>query len=296
MPLIDPRDWDLGVHVENGVQTATNGISDSKAPNEITSQFASVEDTILAFSKTPARPSFRSVACSKVLIHPEQGNFIILLDSPCRENEGDLIMAAEDITPSRLAFMVKYTTGLICAPLSPSLADSLHLPLMVPSTANTDAEGTAYTVSVDALHPSMSTGISAHDRALTSNLLASKEARPEDFQRPGHLFPLRAREGGVRERRGHTEATVEFCRLAGKRPAGVLCELVEEGVERHAGKTKIPEVEGAEMRRRESCVMFGRQWGIPVCTIEALVKYLDGRDAVDGEGLGSSKEDATQSM
>lgn len=136
-----------------------------------------------------------------------------------------------------------YISSLICAPLSLSLAHSLRLPLMASPTANTEVYGTAYTVSVHAIHPSMNTGISARDRALTSNPFSSKEARPEDLWMPGHLSPLRARSDAGRERRGHSEATVEFCRLAGKRPAGALCELVEEGVEDHAGKTKRPEVE-----------------------------------------------------
>ena len=171
--------------------------------------------------------------------------------------------------------MVKHTSGLICAPLSSSLADTLELPLMVHSSNNTEVDGVAYTVSVDAVHPSMTTGISAHDRALTGNMLAAHTSAASDFRRPGHLFPLRARAGGVRERRGHTEATVEFCRLAGKRPVGLLCELVEEGqVELSAG-TRKTEVRGAGMRRRESCWRFGRVWGIRSCTIEALVQFME---------------------
>lgn len=200
------------------------------------------------------------------------GNFIIVLDAPTRENEGDLILSAEDMTPEKMAFMVKHTSGLICSPLASSLTKTLSLPLMVPPIDNTEVDGTAYTVSVDAVHPSMTTGISAHDRALTCNMLASKGAVPESFRRPGHLFPLRAREGGARERRGHTEATVEFCRLAGKAPAGVLCELVEPGLEAKHGGTEVLD---AEMRRGESCLRFGREWGIRVCTIEALVEYLE---------------------
>ena len=182
-----------------------------------------------------------------------------------------------------MAFMVKHTSGLICAPLSSNLTHALSLPLMVPNTNNTEMDGTAYTVSVDAVNPSMTTGISAHDRALTCNLLARNSSKTTDFRRPGHLLPLRAREGGVRERRGHTEATVEFCRLAGKRPAGVLCELVEDGAPMSQKRT---EVSGANMRRGESCLRFGREWGIKVCTIEALVEYLEGVDRVTQIGNG----------
>ena len=176
--------------------------------------------------------------------------------------------------------MVRHTSGLICAPLSPSLAELLQLPLMVPPNQNTEADGCAYTVSVDVVHPHMASGISAQDRALTSNMLAFKGAKPTDFRRPGHLFPLRARAGGIRERRGHTEATVEFCRLAGKRPAGVLSELVEEGLEDlEPGKT---EIKGADMRRAEGCLSFGRKWGIRVCTIDALVTFVGAQTARNG--------------
>lgn len=138
---------------------------------------------------------------------------------------------------------------------------------------NEDLEGTAYTISIDASDPSITTGISAHDRALTCRTLASKSSRKESFRRPGHVFPLRAREGGVRERRGHTEATIEFCKLAGKPLAGVLSELVEEGNEVE-GKTE--RVHGG-MTRRDGCLRFGKRWGIRTCTIDDLVLYLNRR-------------------
>jgi 3,4-dihydroxy 2-butanone 4-phosphate synthase len=144
-------------------------------------------------------------------------------------------------------------------------------------TPNTDLHQTAYTVSVDASHSTITTGISPHDRALTCRTLASPLATPLSFRRPGHLFPLRARPGGVRERKGHTEAAVEFCRLAGKRPVGVICELVGEG-EAVEGR---PEVSGSGMLRRDGCLAFGRTWGIKVCTIEALCEYLE---RVEGDG------------
>jgi 3,4-dihydroxy 2-butanone 4-phosphate synthase len=160
-------------------------------------------------------------------------------------------------------------SGLICAPLPPSLTRSLSLPQM--TTANSDPNQTAYTISIDASHPLTTTGISAHDRALTCRTLASPSATPLSFRRPGHLFPLRAREGGVRERRGHTEAAVEFCRLAGKREVGVISELVDDGGEVE-GKA---EVRGSGMLRRNGCLRFGRRWGLRVCTIEGLCEFLE---------------------
>ena len=199
----------------------------------------------------------------------ELGQFIIVLDSPSRENEGDLIIAAEDVTTDKMAFMVRHTSGLICAPVSSSLTSSLALPQMVFN--NTEIDGTAYTISVDALEADMTTGISAHDRALTCRTLASSSSSPASFRRPGHVFPLEAKDGGVRERRGHTEATIEFCKLAGKVPAGAICELVMEG-EEVDGMTVRRE---GGMMRRDGCLKFGRNWGIKVCTIEDLVDYLE---------------------
>lgn len=141
--------------------------------------------------------------------------------------------------------------------------------------ANADPNRTAYTVSVDAEHPDTTTGISAYDRALTCRTLASPGASKHSFRRPGHVFPLRAREGGIRERRGHTEAAVEFCRLTGKRPVGVICELVDDGVEGGEGVDKKAERIGGGMLRRDGCLAFGKKWGLRVCTIEDLVKYVE---------------------
>jgi 3,4-dihydroxy 2-butanone 4-phosphate synthase len=204
------------------------------------------------------------------LAQQEKGEFIIVLDSQDRENEGDLIIAAESITAAQMAFLVRYTSGLICAPITPEIATRLQLPQMV--LENTDPKGTAYTVSIDSSDPSVTTGISAQDRSLACRTLASPTARPEDFRRPGHIIPLQARSGGVRERKGHTEAAVEFCRLAGKAPAGVIAELVEDG-EIVEG---VPEIRGDNgMMRRDACLRFGKKWGIKVCTIEDLVEYLE---------------------
>ena len=139
---------------------------------------------------------------------------------------------------------------------------------------NTDPNRTAYTISIDSSDSSITTGISAHDRALTCRTLASDSCKPTSFRRPGHVFPLRAHDGGIRERNGHTEAAVEFCRLAGKRPVGVICELVEDGEEVPATAERI----AGGMMRRDGCLEFGRRWGLRVCTIEDLVEYVDSHE------------------
>ncbi|KAF3490524.1 3,4-dihydroxy-2-butanone 4-phosphate synthase [Arthroderma uncinatum] len=197
------------------------------------------------------------------------GEFLIVLDSEDRENEGDLIIAAESITTSKMAFMVRHSSGYICAPILPNLTTHLELPQMV--ARSTDPHRTAYTISIDSNDPSVTTGISAHDRALTCRTLASSDVKPASFRRPGHILPLQAKIGGVRERRGHTEATVDLCRLAGKFPAGVICELVEDG----ESSEGVAEQTGGGMLRRDGCLKFGKKWGIKVCTIEAMVEYLE---------------------
>ncbi|MEV8505945.1 bifunctional 3,4-dihydroxy-2-butanone-4-phosphate synthase/GTP cyclohydrolase II [Actinoplanes sp. NPDC051475] len=153
------------------------------------------------------------------------GRPVIVVDDEDRENEGDLIFAAEYATPELLAFMVRYTSGYICVPLTEEEADRLDLPPMFHT--NQDRRGTAYTVTVDA-REGVSTGISAADRAHTIKLLASADTRPTDLSRPGHVVPLRAKPGGVLRRPGHTEAAIDLAVLAGLRPAGVLCEMVND--------------------------------------------------------------------
>ncbi|KAL8736470.1 MAG: hypothetical protein Q9166_000262 [cf. Caloplaca sp. 2 TL-2023] len=205
------------------------------------------------------------------------GNFIVVLDSTDREDEGDLIIAADAITTEKMAFMVRHSSGLICAPLPSSLTKILDLPQMV--TANADPNRTAYTVSIDASDPTITTGISAHDRALTCRTLAAPSTNASSFRRPGHVFPLRARDGGIRERQGHTEAAVEFCRLSGKAPVGVICELVEDGEEVEGKAERI----AGGMMRRDGCLKFGRRWGLKVCTIEDLLDYVERKAAVNGK-------------
>jgi 3,4-dihydroxy 2-butanone 4-phosphate synthase len=177
--------------------------------------------------------------------------------------------------------MIRYTSGYICAPLTAQRASALSLTPMVPPSTNADPNRTAYTVSIDANHADTSTGISAHDRALTCNLLAREGVQAGAFRRPGHVLPLVARDGGVRERRGHTEAAVEFCRLAGREEVAVICELVEDGevVEGRA------EMENAGMMRRDGCLRFATRWGLRCCTIEALVEYLE---KTEGKGTNGT--------
>lgn len=220
---------------------------DMQPPRSTDLKFDSIKDSVEAFRR---------------------GDFIIVLDSQNRENEGDLIIAAQDITAEKMAFMVRYTSGYICAPLTSEMAMTLSLPQMV--TTNQDPKGTAYTITVDAVDPSVTTGISAHDRALTCRTLASPKASPTSFRRPGHIIPLQAREGGVLQRPGHTEAAVDFCRLAGKATVGVIGEMVDDG-EIVPG---VAEFRDPGMMRRDACLDFGRKWGLKVCTIEDLIEYI----------------------
>ncbi|MDQ1428143.1 MAG: 3,4-dihydroxy 2-butanone 4-phosphate synthase / cyclohydrolase, partial [Acidimicrobiaceae bacterium] len=165
------------------------------------------------------------------------GEVVVVVDDEDRENEGDLIMAAECATAEKIAFFVKHTSGLICAPISNERADELDLPLMV--ARNTESQRTAFTVTVDYRHGT-TTGISATDRARTIRSLIDPATHPADLTRPGHIHVLRARDGGVLKRAGHTEAAVDLARMAGLYPAGALCELVTaDGME----MARLPELE-----------------------------------------------------
>lgn len=218
----------------------------------------------------PAEPQFDPIeSCIESF---RNGEFLVVLDSPDRENEGDLIIAASKITPAQMAFMVRHSSGIVCTPLAPQICDDLDLPQMIPKSENSDPNRTAYTISCDSNHETVTTGISAYDRALTCNELARKSAQPLDFRRPGHIFPLRARAGGVRERMGHTEAAVEFCRLAGLREAGVISEIVDPGVD-VLGEAEIQG--GESMLRTDGCMAFARTFGLKICTVEALKEYVE---------------------
>ncbi|MFC7375843.1 MULTISPECIES: 3,4-dihydroxy-2-butanone-4-phosphate synthase [unclassified Brachybacterium] len=189
------------------------------------------------------------------------GRPVIVIDDEDRENEGDLILAASAVTPELLAFAVRYSSGLLCAPVNAARADALELPLMVAS--NADPLRTAYTVSVDA-HEGVTTGISAADRARTLQVLASPRSGPGDLIRPGHVFPLRARDGGVLERRGHTEAAVDLTRLAGLPDVGMIVELVHDD---------------GSMMRGPALREFADEHGLAMISIEALVEHRRTHDA-----------------
>ncbi|MEV0276281.1 bifunctional 3,4-dihydroxy-2-butanone-4-phosphate synthase/GTP cyclohydrolase II [Streptomyces sp. NPDC050610] len=185
------------------------------------------------------------------------GRPVVVVDDESRENEGDLVVAAEKATPELVAFMMSECRGLICAPMEESTLDRLDLPQMV--ARNTESMSTAFTVSVDASAAhSVTTGISAADRATTIRLLADADSEPGDFVRPGHVFPLRARPGGVLVRPGHTEAGVDLARLAGLRPAAAIVEIAGE--------------DGAMLRLPE-LVPFARKHGLAIISIEDLVAY-----------------------
>lgn len=185
------------------------------------------------------------------------GRPVIVVDDEDRENEGDIIFAAQHATPELMGWTVRHSSGVICVPLDGDRADALALPPMV--AVNEDAKGTAYTVSCDAA-VGVSTGISATDRALTARVLADPGSRPASLTRPGHVFPLRAVNGGVRQRAGHTEAAVDLCRLAGLEPVGVIAEVVYDN---------------GEMMRLDGLRTFAIEHGCPLISIEDLVAYLE---------------------
>jgi 3,4-dihydroxy 2-butanone 4-phosphate synthase/GTP cyclohydrolase II len=189
-----------------------------------------------------------------------RGQMVIVVDDESRENEGDLIMAAEHATPEKLAFMIRHTSGVICAALPGDRLDRLHLPLMV--ARNSESHQTAFTISVDHKKQT-STGISAADRSITLRALADPHAMAEDFARPGHIFPLRAKEGGVLRRPGHTEAAMDLARLAGLQPVGVLCEIVNDD---------------GTMARRPQLERFAQQHDLTIVTIADLIAYRRKRE------------------
>lgn len=191
-----------------------------------------------------------------------RGEMVVVMDDAHRENEGDLIMAAEHATPERLAFIVRHTTGIVCVALEGERVDALELPPMCPE--NTDRHQTAFTVSVDA-RAGTSTGVSAADRAVTIRTLVDPAAAPSDLRRPGHIFPLRANPRGVLARPGHTEAAVDLTRLAGCRPGGVLCEIVNDD---------------GTMARLPELTFFARRHGLRIITIADLIRYRLARETV----------------
>jgi len=201
----------------------------------------------------PRAAGFNSV--EEILDELRAGRMVIILDDEDRENEGDLIMAAEHATPAAVAFMIRYTSGIICVPMESERLRSLDLPQMVP--ANTESYRTAFTVSVDYLHGT-TTGVSSNDRSATIRALADPRSAPADFARPGHIFPLRPRRGGVLVRAGHTEAAVDLCKLAELKPIGVLCEIMNDD---------------GTMARRPQLEAFAHRHGLKIGTIADLIRY-----------------------
>jgi 3,4-dihydroxy 2-butanone 4-phosphate synthase/GTP cyclohydrolase II len=189
-----------------------------------------------------------------------RGELVVVVDDADRENEGDLIMAAEKCTPEAMGFMIRHTSGVICMPVEGTRLDELHLPLMVAD--NTESQRTAFTISVDARNGT-TTGISAADRATTVAAILDPSTTPDDLARPGHIFPLRYREGGVLKRAGHTEAAVDLARLAGLSPAGVLAEVVNED---------------GSMARGPQLVQFAQEHGLLVISIAHLIRYRRHRE------------------
>lgn len=188
------------------------------------------------------------------------GKFVVVTDGPDRENEGDLIMAAEKMTPEKMSFLLQHSSGTICVPMTGERLDQLHLAQMV--SQNTESQKTAFTVSVD-LFEGTTSGISAYDRALTVQALANPLAVAKDFRRPGHIFPLRAREGGVLKRAGHTEATVDLALLAGLEPVGACCEMVRPDF---------------SMSNLEDLFLFAARYDLPILSIADLVEYRSKRE------------------
>jgi len=184
-----------------------------------------------------------------------RGEIVVVVDDRDRENEGDLVIASEAITPQAIAFMMNYARGLICVAMEGERLDKLDIPLMVPR--NTELLKTAFTVSVDSIR-NTTTGISAADRAETVRALVSDGSRPDDFARPGHIFPLRAHPNGVLSRPGHTEAAVDLARLAGLFPSGVICEVANDD----GTMARLPELE-----------VFAERHGLHLITIEDLIAY-----------------------
>ncbi len=183
------------------------------------------------------------------------GEGVLIVDDEDRENEGDLIYAAETITPKQMALLIRECSGIVCLCLTDEKADELQLEPMVKN--NTNKNGTAFTVTIEAAE-GVTTGVSASDRVTTIRAAIAPNAKPSDLNRPGHIFPLRARPGGVLERRGHTETTCDLARLAGLTPAGVLCELTNED---------------GTMARLPQVAEFARKHGMPLATVDDIAQY-----------------------
>lgn len=200
------------------------------------------------------KTNFKFSTVEQAIADIRAGKMVLVTDDEDRENEGDLIMAAEKVTAEAINFMATHARGLICMPCTPEIADRLQFGAMVAN--NTDNHETAFTVSID--HKDTTTGISAFERALTIKKCAEDTALPTDFRRPGHVFPLRSRSGGVLRRIGHTETTTDLCTLAGLKPVGICCEIMSED---------------GTMARTAELMKFAEKFGLTFITVESLVAY-----------------------
>lgn len=214
--------------------------------------------------------SFNSV--KEIIEDLKKGKFIILIDDENRENEGDLIVASDFVTPKSINFMTKEARGLVCVSLSAEQVKRLSLPLMVREEDNFSPQRTAFTVSVEAAS-GVSTGISAEDRARTVKVVCDPKSKPEDIISPGHIFPIRAQKGGVLKRAGHTEASVDFCILAGLNPSSVICEIVNPD----GTMARIPEL-----------LKFAQKHNLKIGTIESLIRYRLAHDSLVEERVKTS--------
>jgi 3,4-dihydroxy 2-butanone 4-phosphate synthase/GTP cyclohydrolase II len=200
-------------------------------------------------------PSSTLNSVDELALELAAGRMVVVMDDEDRENEGDLILAAEQATPEAVAFMIRHTSGIICVAMEAERLSGLELPQMVQT--NTESHRTAFTVSVD-LRTGTTTGVSSADRAATIRALAQPSSQPQDFVRPGHIFPLRSSKGGVLVRAGHTEASVDLCRLAGLKPAGVLCEVMNDD---------------GTMARRPQLEAFAKRHHLKIGTIADLIRH-----------------------
>ena len=218
--------------------------------------FENVEITHTApgLDATGQSPIFASIG--EVIAELQAGRMIVVVDDEDRENEGDLVIAAEMITPEVINFMATHARGLICLAITGERADALELGPM--ASRNTSRGGTAFTVSIDAKGRGVTTGISAYDRSQTILAAIDSSTRPEDLARPGHIFPLRARRDGVLERRGHTEAAVDLARLAGLNPSGVICEIVKDD---------------GDMARLPDLIRFCAKHDLKMISVTELARY-----------------------
>ncbi|KAI0628202.1 3,4-dihydroxy-2-butanone 4-phosphate synthase [Trametes polyzona] len=217
----------------------------------------------------PVRTEFAFDPIEDAIAAFKRGEFLVVMDDEGRENEGDLIIAASAVSTQKMAWLIKHSSGYICIALPGERLEQLQIPMMVPE--NEDRHRTAYTVTVDYKHGT-TTGISAHDRALTARALASPLSTAASFSRPGHMVPLRARPGGVLARRGHTESALDLCRIAGLPEAGILCELVEDNEE-------------GSMMRRDECRRFADRWGIKMISVEMLARWREEHEKTEAGAL-----------